>query len=662
MPASEHSRPARLGRWFVAGGLPRWIIAGAFLVLVIIYFKNDDMGGNATAPRGDGVYRPVLARGDGHMLYLIARSTALDLDWNFENDLAFGDPWFQATDPDTHRRVIPQPVGPALVWTPLIWVAQGASKVLNVFGADIPAHGYTKFHQRFVFLSSTLGACLAIALAMLVARRLFAGRWAVMYAGLAGLFATPLTYYATHMPSYNHALDAAASSAFLAYWVLTIGRADLRRWIVLGVLLGLAMLIRMQELALGVVVAFEVVTIVTARAAILVRERKLRVVAGGALVLVIALVMFVPQLAFWKIVYGGWFDAPQGGSYTRLGHPMIQELLWSARNGWFSSHPVAYAGVIGLFFVPKQARYATAGLVLALFVQIYLNSTIFDYWGNASFGSRRLCSMTLPVVVGFAALVWRFGRLVARVPRVPRVVWHGVAIVVVMPFVLWNINRLHVYKKGLPAPDGLSPSCCERVPNLARPTAQWIYDRIGNPFEFPANAIFAIHHDVELQRWDRAVGNYAVMPNFAQLSSGNLVKLSGRWRMGYPGSEPYLVGRFTGPRDGDRWFRWTLEKRVRVLVPNLLPNDQHVTVWIAPTAVRHVKLSWNDKVVFDGDLQDGWNPIGFTMFSPVVGENELAIESELLPYTPPVDPKKPVSPTTLPVGVALHSIDLRVVN
>jgi hypothetical protein len=457
------------------------------------------------------------------------------------------------------------------------------------------------------------------------------------------------------MPSYNHALDALASSAFLAYWALTIGRADVKRWLVLGLLLGLAMLIRMQELALGVVVALEVVTT-------LVRKRDVRVLARGALVLAIALVMFTPQLAFWKVVYGGWFEAPQGGAYTRPDTPMILELLWSARNGWFVSHPVTYAGVIGLFFIPKAARFAAAGLVLALLLQIYLNSTIFDYWGQASFGSRRLCSMTLPVVVGFSALVWRFGRLVARVPRVPRGVWHGVALLVILPFVVWNLDRLFLFGKGRAAPDGLAPTCCDRGPRWMQPTLHAIYDRIGNPFEFPANAIFAMRHGVEIQRWDRAVGNYAVVPNFDQLSSNNLVNVSGRWKVGSPGSEPYLIGRFTGARDGDRWFRWTLDKRVRMLVPNLVPNDQHVTVWIAPAGAKRAKLAWNDTVVFDGELKPGWNQIGFTLEAPFVGEHELSIESDLDVYTPPVDPKKPVNATTHPVGVAISAVDLRIVK
>src|SRR6185295_10060713 len=105
-------------------------------LVVGMYCHNDDMGGDATTPRGDGVYRPVLARGDGHMLYLMARSTALDLDWRFDNDLArFGDPWRQPVTA-TGRKSIMHPIGPALVWTPLIWIAEAGAAAANVAGAD----------------------------------------------------------------------------------------------------------------------------------------------------------------------------------------------------------------------------------------------------------------------------------------------------------------------------------------------------------------------------------------------------------------------------------------------------------------------------------------------------------------------------------------------
>src|SRR4029078_10264883 len=75
----------------------RWdrvLVLTTCVVVLAMYLFNQDMGRDPYSPRGDGRYRPVLARGDGHMLYLMPRSTALDLDWSLDNDLArFGDPW-----------------------------------------------------------------------------------------------------------------------------------------------------------------------------------------------------------------------------------------------------------------------------------------------------------------------------------------------------------------------------------------------------------------------------------------------------------------------------------------------------------------------------------------------------------------------------------------
>src|SRR6185503_13538665 len=142
-------------------------------------------------------------------------STALDFDWNFDNELgAFGDPWGQPRNREGHKQ-IPHPIGPALIWTPLIWVAQAGAAVANAMGADIPMHGYTEWHQRFVFLSSVLAAFVAVLLGRKLAIQLLGTQWAAGYAASAVLLGTSLTYYATYMPSYGHALDAGLCGGFL---------------------------------------------------------------------------------------------------------------------------------------------------------------------------------------------------------------------------------------------------------------------------------------------------------------------------------------------------------------------------------------------------------------------------------------------------------------
>ena len=615
-------------------------------VLLVMYLVNDDMGGDPDSPRGDGRYRPVLARGDGHMLYLMARSTALDLDWTFDNDLArFGDPWNEPRT-ETGRKAIIHPIGPALVWTPLIWIAQLGAVTANVFGADIATHGYTLWHQRFVFLSSVLFACGAVLLGRRVARHIGLGPWASSYAGVAVLLGTSLTYYATYMPSYSHALDAFTCAAFLAYWALTIGRRDVRRWLVLGLLLGFATLVRTQELAMGIVVAVEVI------AALIKSPRDPRPLVGGALVLAIASVVMIPQLVEWYVVFGKVTELPQGARYTRFEAPMVMELLFSHRNGWFSTTPLAYAGVLGLFALPRRARLVAIGLFAVVAIQVYLNSTILDWWGSAGFGQRRLCNVTLPIVVGLAALIWRAGRVVRRVP-----IWlpHIVLVVLFAPLIATNLMHVGRLASGRPAESELDDDCCRNVPPPLERPARRIYLAIGNPFAFPANAIFALRHGVPIHRWDQTIGSYPIAPGLAEVRGNNLYRLRGVWRVGSAGSWPFLVDGWSISLAGGRPLRYTLARSATVLVPNLMPYGQRVSVWLAPGGANRVRLRWNGERVAETELPGGWTRVSFDLPDIELHTNELTIEAELAPM--PLTPGMPSLP--VPVGVAVGDVELQ---
>jgi hypothetical protein len=639
----------------------RLLVFGACAVVVAMYWTNEDMAGQPLAERGHGQYLPILDRGDGHMLYLMARSTALDLDWRFDNDLArFGDVWGEPIT-ETGRKGIVQPIGPALVWTPMIWLAELGAVLANSFGADIPLHGYTLWHQRLVFLSSALFACSAVWLGRRVALRCGLGTWSSAYAAIAILLGTSLTYYATYMPSYSHAMDAGACAAFLAYWAATIGRRDLRRWLALGTLLGLATLVRTQELALGIVIGVEAIeaTVRDLRAhAVDWRMRAILLVGGGLVALATTILVFTPQLLEWRIVFGHWTQLPQGAHYTRPGSPMLLELLFSPRNGWFSTTPLAYLGAIGLCCLPRSARVVALGMIAASIVETYLASTIADWWGSASFGQRRMCNVSLPLVVGLAALLWRLGRLAARVPRVPRTAWHALAAIVLAVPIAWNLWRVRDLRAGRGAPEELVPTCCERVPRLLRPSAQWIYERIGNPFELPASAWYALRHGVSLRRWDLSVGNYPVIPPFGAYRSDTIRGTRGGWNIGAPGAEPYLLAGWSPSFNAARPARYTTAARATAIVPNLVPYTQRYTLWLAPAGSLEVTVRWDGDVVANRVLTAGWNEVTFVLDEVGVGQHELSIDAEPRPLVL----REGWRPVDYAVGVAVGSLDIELLG
>lgn len=641
----------------------RAVLSLSLVVLALMYVTNSDMGGDPHSPRGDGTYRPVLARADGHMMYLMLRSMVLDQDLVFDNDLArFGDPWNQWRTA-TGRKNIPHPIGPPLVWSPVFVLAHGSSKVANAFGADIASHGYTLFHQRIVFATSVLFAFGAVLLAYIVSRRIIGGRWAPLYAAVATLFGTSLTYYATYMPSYGHAMDAFLCAAFLGWWALTHGQTRIRRFVILGVLLGLVSLIRPQGVTLGVVVALEIaVQIIRARPDTRSRLRwSAAMTARGLVTLAVAAVVFTPQMIAWKLLYGSFFTSPMGPGFLRFDHPEVLAVLFSSRNGWLSTTPIAYAGVIGLLFVPRGARVVALGLFLALALQVWINASVFDWWAGASFGQRRLCSMTLVVIFGLGALLAAANNAVRRVPVSLR---HALAVVLLGWFVAWNMAQVSRLRGGKAAGHPVAASCCGRVPALMRRMAYPVYEAMGNPFSLPASAWFAWCHDVDIHRWDRVAGSYVDEIGWDRYLSGAYRGQRLEWNILRPDAARYII-RGLGPTQNDtsarRAFRWMTGPRAEIFVPVHLAEAHRLAVHVAPNAASgdapvSVAISWNGRRYVERAVGPGWSEIELDVPADDihVGPNVLAIETAVAPYRAGAGVPAPTSPGL--VGAAVGSI------
>jgi hypothetical protein len=605
-------------------------------------------------------YKPMLARGDGHMHFLITRSIVFDRDLDFDNDLArFGDPWNQPRTV-TGKKNVMQQIGPSLVWAPLLGVAHGLALIANLFGADIETHGYTMFHQRILFASSVVFAWLAIGLGVLVAFRIVGARWAAAWAGVAVLLGTSLTYYATFMPSYAHAMDAASCAGFLGLWAVTLGDLRWRRYILLGVLLGIATMVRIQDVGFGVVLALELGVLAWQRRAH--AKEAAAILARGALVLAITVVLFVPQLYVWKVMYDSWVTTPQGPGQMRYGHPMVLELLFSSRNGWLSNHPIAYLGTIGLAIgavsgprLGKHARLVCVAMLASIAIQVYVNAVTYEWWSAASFGQRRMCSVTLPIVVGLATLV-RWASL--RVgPRLGVLVKHGIAVAVLGYLVAWNLVWVSALSHARQAGRDNRATCCDDVPAPLSWIARPVYAVVGNPFEFPANAWFALEHGVDLRRWDEAVGNYALVPGVLGYSDGSYRKATATWNAI---DERYLLDGF-GPlqRAGPRSWRWTTATSATLIVPLLMPEPHRITMPIAanagPGESLFVQVTCNGTLVAQALVRAEWTAITFDTDGSL-GENEITIVAVARPYravSGAAGPVVPPPPTALPVGVAI---------
>jgi hypothetical protein len=467
------------------------------------------------------------------------------------------------------------------------------------------------------------------------------------------LLGTPITYYATYMPSYAHAMDAAACAGFVALWALTIGELRWRRYIWLGVLLGIATHVRIQDVAFGVVLAAELVV-----AAVREPRASGKLGARGALTLAIALVLFVPQLYEWNQMYGAWLTTPQGPGQMRYAHPMISELLFSPRNGWLSNTPIAYVGTIGLIIgavagprLGRHVRLVCIACLLAIAAQVYINAVTYEWWSGASFGQRRMCSVSLPLVIGMAALFRTIHlRVAARVPARGQL---ASAIALTGYLVAWNLDWVGRLRHGVPAGRDAVPTCCDVDPPLswiARP----IYAVLGNPFELPASALFSIEHGVGLQRFDRVLDAYPLVPGVLGYLDGSYRRATAVWDIAGPGGAPWLLDGF-GPsqRDPTTHWRWTTAERADFLVPLLMPEPHRITMPIAANGTIDVTVRCNGAVVATSRIGPSWTTLTFDT-DGTLGETRIEIDAPIAPYRiaqrPPLVPEE--------VGVAIGPLRL----
>jgi len=641
--------------YLALGRVPAVLLCVAALAIAGMYCSNttDDQPGVA---RGDGVYRPILARGDGHMHFLLTRSLVFDHDLDADNDLAsFGDPWRQPVTV-TGRKNVMQQIGPSLIWAPVLAAAHGLALVANVFGAHIPNHGYTAFHQRILFTSSVVFAWLAIALGVLVAFRLLGGRWAASLAGVAILLGTSLTYYATYMPSYAHAMDAAACAGFVALWALTIGDWRWRRIVWLGVLLGIATEVRIQDVAFGIVLAAELVLAA-------VREPRTagKLAVRGAVTLAIALALFAPQLYEWKQMYGAWLTTPQGPGQMRYAHPMVSELLFSPRNGWLSNTPIAYLATIGLVVgaiagprLGRHARLVCIACLLAIAAQVYINAVTYEWWSGASFGQRRMCSVSLPLVIGLAALARAIHlRVGARLPARAQI---AIAVAILGYLVAWNLDWVGRLRHGRPAGRDNVPTCCRDADAPLSWIARPVYAVLGNPFELPASAVFSIEYGVGLARFDQVLDAYPLVPGVLGYLDGSYRHATGVWDIAGDGGAPWLLDGFGPPqRDAGHHWRWTTAEHADLLVPLLMPEPHRITIPIAANTAStlDVTVRCNGTEVAHAQVGPTWTTLVFDT-DGALGENRVEIEAAVAPYALARTGAAPAPPPTPePVGVAI---------
>ncbi len=366
-----------------------------------------------------------LVGSDGLRYYAYLPSLLIDGDLDFTDEYAhlYGDypktvAYLTADRTPTGLPANRLGVGPALLWSPFFAAAHLLAVLLQALGCNLATDGYGAFYQAPVVAGSILYGGLGIWLCFRTARRL-ATPGAALAATLLTVLAGNLIYYLTVEPSMSHPLSMFASSAFFCTWLTARQHPRRTTWLWVGALGGLLALIRPQD---GLLLALPIAE--QALAAWRAGSRKIRTqrLLAGLSMTAVAILVFIPQLMVWKLLNGGFLSSGYSQEFDVMFHwPFAQlfAVLFSARRGLFTWHPVFLIALIGLFWVARRDR-RLAVLGFAGFAIQWLVISSWHQWSQGdAFGGRMfiVCSpifaLGLAASVDAAAQRWPWRRLLA---------------------------------------------------------------------------------------------------------------------------------------------------------------------------------------------------------------------------------------------------------
>ncbi len=525
-------------------------------------------------PRGDRV------GGDGFYTWIFARSLALDGDLDLANDYGTcGDPWRQGGDEGGGRPANPFYLGPALLWAPLLAIVKTVQ--------PLPPDASPRWKDACAgpWADTTLAltpliAALTALMGFLLARR-FCGPWTSAAAMLVVGLGSALMHWGAMVVQYSHAYAAFGVAVGVLAWVRAAEVPASRwRWLLAGVGIGFAALMRSQAmvLLLAPAITLGIRLVADLRA----RRNPVPCIVAGGLVLAGFASLFWIQVAANVALYGKPFVIPQGATYLQLAHAHPFLTLFAARNGLLTWHPLLWLGFIGIgiMIARRSSRALGIALWVPLAIDLYVNSAALDWHGAASFGARRLVSLSAPLVATTAlclGVLWRWlSATRLRLGLFAAAGWLLPWFVIGVGMSIGDIQGDIPNDKAVPMAD-LYPAGLKKA-------LQVTHRAVGNPAAWPASLPFAVRYGVAPGRFDFFTGGGMFRHTYRP------VKLAGANTIDFKAREvdDLLVEGLERQPAGVRLQEGV---RGRFLVELEWPFVTHVSVTAKPSCGRTVALT-----------------------------------------------------------------------
>lgn len=288
-------------------------------------------------------------------------------------------------------------MGKAMMDLPFFLIADWYTQFIS----NSPRDGFSRPYQYIITWSTLIYSVLGLLLLRGWLRRFFDDKttgWTLLALALG----TNLFFYATHETGMSHPHNFFLLAAALYIFPLWYNKRSFILSVCFGIVIGLLILIR----PINILLLFPIVfmhrpkgmgTIPYLQSILSLKQLLISIAA--------AIIIWTPQLIFWKIQSGNWLYYSYGNESFFWLKPHVFEGLFSFRKGWFIYTPMMLLAILGLIPLYRKNKNSARVLLLFLCVFLYVTFSWWCWWYGGSFGARTLIDilplMAFPLAAGF---------------------------------------------------------------------------------------------------------------------------------------------------------------------------------------------------------------------------------------------------------------------
>ncbi|MDP2424471.1 MAG: hypothetical protein Q8M23_09005, partial [Bacteroidales bacterium] len=241
---------------------------------------------------------------------------------------------------------------------------------------------------------------------------------------LSIVFATGVLFYSTFEAAMSHVYSFMLFSLFIWLSIKWHQKPSTFTTIWLGLTFGLIALIRPSN---GLVVLFFILyNIKTMHEA----GPRIRLFVRSwhqiLLIIFLAVLVFTPQLFYWKFSTGQWFFYSYGDEKFFFLQPNILNGLFSYRKGWLLYTPIMIVALAGFYPLYKRYRQFFLAILVFTVLNIYVVYSWWDWWYGGGLGSRPMIDSYALMVIPLAAFItWISTRTWGKILAVIMVIIFG---------------------------------------------------------------------------------------------------------------------------------------------------------------------------------------------------------------------------------------------